>query len=74
MIWLFGIWTLGMLLAPFDTERIVLKKITEYGSIIALGILLGIQFFPRLEDIQQSSTLGLFVSSILAIFGSGRHK
>jgi hypothetical protein len=63
-----------MLLAPFDTERIVLMKITEYGSIIALGILLGIEFFPRLENIQQSSTLGLFVSSILSIFGSGRHK
>ncbi|MGA8842148.1 MAG: hypothetical protein WB511_01050 [Nitrososphaeraceae archaeon] len=74
MIWLFGIWILGMLLAPFDIERTVLKKITEYGSIIALGILLAIQFFPRLEDIQQSSTLGLLVSSILAIFGSGRHK
>jgi hypothetical protein len=63
-----------MLLAPFDTERTVLKKITEYGSIIALGILLRIQFFHRLEDIQQSSTLGLLVSSILAIFGSGRNK
>lgn len=74
MIWLFGIWILGMLLAPFDTERTVLKKITEYGSIIVLGILLGIQFFPKLEDIQQSSTLGILVSSILSIFGSGRHK
>jgi hypothetical protein len=74
MIWLFGIWVLGMLLAPFDSERTVLKKITEYGSIVALGILLGIQFLPQFEDIQQSSTLGILVSSILSIFGSGRHK
>jgi hypothetical protein len=74
MIWLFGIWILGMLLAPFDSDRTVLKKITEYGSIIALGILLAIQFFPILEDIQQSSTLGMMVSSILTVFGSGRHK
>ncbi|HEX9317782.1 MAG TPA: hypothetical protein VF884_02485 [Nitrososphaeraceae archaeon] len=74
MIWLFGVWILGMLLAPFDTERTVLKKITEYGSIVVLGILLGIQFFPRFEDIQQSSTLGILVSSILSIFGSGRQK
>jgi hypothetical protein len=49
MIWLFGIWVLGMLLAPFDSERTVLKKITEYGSIVALGILLGIQFLPSLK-------------------------
>lgn len=74
MVWLFGIWVLGMLLAPFDSERTVLKKITEYGSIVALGILLGIQFLPQFEDIQQSSTLGILVSSILSIFGSGRHK
>jgi hypothetical protein len=35
---------------------------------------LGIQFLPQFEDIQQSSTLGILVSSILSIFGSGRHK
>jgi hypothetical protein len=74
MIWLFGIWILGMLLAPFDAERTVIKKITEYGSIVILGILLAIQLAPKLEDIQQSSTLGIMVSSILAVFGSGRHK
>ena len=39
MIWLFGIWILGILLAPFDKERTLLKKITEYGAIIALGII-----------------------------------
>ena len=32
MIWLYGIWILGMLLAPFDKHRTVLKKVTEYGS------------------------------------------
>jgi hypothetical protein len=74
MIWLVGIWILGMLLAPFDKERTLLKKITEYGSIIALGIILAIEFLPRFEDFQQSSTLGMLVSSILSIFGSGRQK
>jgi hypothetical protein len=74
MIWLFGIWILGMLLAPFDTDKTILKKITEYGSIIALGVLLAIQFFPISQSIQQSSTLGMLVSSILTVFGSGRHK
>lgn len=62
MIWLFGIWILGILLAPFDKERTLLKKIIEYG------------FLPRFEDFQQSSTLGMLVSSILSIFGSGRQK
>lgn len=74
MIWLFGIWILGMLLAPFDSDRTVLKKITEYGSIMALGVLLAIPFFPFSESIKQSSTLGMLVSSILTVFGSGRHK
>ena len=74
MIWLFGIWILGMLLAPIDKQRTLLKKITEYGSIIALGIILAIEFIPRFEDFQQSSTLGMLVSSILSIFGSGRQK
>jgi hypothetical protein len=74
MIWLFGIWILGMLLAPIDKQRTKLKKITEYGSIIALGIILAIEFIPRLEEVQQSSTLGMLVSSILSIFGSGRQK
>lgn len=63
-----------MLLAPFDTQRTVLKKITEYTSILALGILLGIQFLSRFEGIQQTSTLGILVSSILSIFGLDRHK
>jgi len=37
MFWLFGVWILGMLLAPFNKEHTILKKVTEYGSIVALG-------------------------------------
>jgi len=74
MIWLFEIWILDMLLAPFNKERTLLKKIPEYGSIIALVIILAIEFFPRFEDFQQSWTLGMWVSSILSLFGSGRQK
>ena len=35
MIWLFGIWILGMLLAPFNKEKTILKKVTPvwfFGS------------------------------------------
>lgn len=30
IIWLFGTWIMGILLAPFNSERTLLKKITEY--------------------------------------------
>lgn len=73
MIWLFGIWILGMLLAPFNKEKTLLKKITEYGALVGLGILLTAHFLPSLQQYQQSFTLGMIVSSILSIFGSGRH-
>jgi hypothetical protein len=74
MIWLFGIWILGILLAPFDKERTRLKKIIEYGAIIALGIILAIELMPRFEVFQQSSTLGMLLSSIFSVFGAGRQK
>jgi hypothetical protein len=74
MIWLVGIWILGMLLAPFDKERTLLKKYYRIWVDIALGIILAIEFLPRFEDFQESSTLGMLVSSILSIFGSGRQK
>ncbi len=73
MIWLFGIWILGMLLAPFNKEKTLLKKITEYGALAALGILLTAHFIPSLQPFQQSFTLGMIVSSVLSIFGAGRH-
>jgi hypothetical protein len=44
MIWLFGVWILGMLLAPFNKEQTILKKVTEYGAMVALGILLTAHF------------------------------
>ena len=74
MIWLFGIWILGTLLAPFDKERTRLKKITEYGAIIALGIIMAIELIPRFELVQHSSILGMLLSSILSVFGAGRQK
>ncbi len=73
MIWLFGIWILGMLLAPFNKEKTLLKKITEYGALVSLGVLLTAHFIPSLQPLQQSFTLGMMVSSVLSIFGSGRH-
>ena len=34
IVWLFGIWILGMLLAPFNKEKTILKKVTQYGSLV----------------------------------------
>jgi hypothetical protein len=74
MIWLFGIWILGMLLAPFNRDRTILKKVTEYGSLVALGTLLTAHFIPFLQEFQSSYTVGMMVTSILSLFGSGRDK
>ena len=49
MIWLFGVWILGMLLAPFNKERTILKKVTEYGAMVALGALLTAHFIPIIQ-------------------------
>jgi len=73
MTWLFGIWILGMLLAPFDKDMILVKKITQYGSIVALGALLTVHFIPTFEQFGDSYTIGMMVSSILGIFGAGRN-
>ena len=73
MIWLFGVWILGMLLAPFDKEMMLVKKITQYGSIIALGALLTAHFIPTFQEFGNSYTIGMMVSSILGIFGAGRN-
>lgn len=74
MVWLFGTWVLGMLLAPLNSERTTLKKITEYGSITAVGALLTAHFIPMTEQFGSSYTLGMMVSSITGIFGAGRQK
>lgn len=76
MIWLFGMWIIGMVLAPFSKERTLFKQITEYGSIAALGGFLAIQIvpLPEFEVYDSSSTLGMILSSILATFGGGRVK
>jgi hypothetical protein len=76
MIWLFGMWIIGMVLAPFSKERTVFKKITEYGGIAALGGFLAMQVIPlpELQVYDSSSGLGMIFSSILATFGGGRIK
>jgi hypothetical protein len=73
-IWLLGTWILGMLLAPFNSERTLLKKITEYGSIAALGAFFGLHFIPQFSDLSSAYTAGTIGSSILSVFGGGRAK
>jgi hypothetical protein len=72
MVWLFGMWVLGMLLAHLNKQMTTLKRITEYGSLVALGALLTAHFISSLQTLQQSYTLGMSVSSILGLFGAGR--
>lgn len=74
MIWLFGMWVLGMLLAPFNRDRTVLKQVAEYGSLVALGALLTVHFIPAFQEFGSSTTLGMMVSSVIGMFGSGRAK
>jgi hypothetical protein len=74
MVWLFGTWVLGMLLAPFNQDRTTLKKITEMGSLVALGALLTAHFIPLTGQFGSSYTLGMMVSSITGIFGAGRQR
>jgi hypothetical protein len=76
MIWLLGMWIIGMVLAPFSKERTLFKKLTEYGSIAALGGFIALQIIPipALEVYDSSSGLGMILSSILASFGGGRTK
>jgi hypothetical protein len=74
MIWLFGVWILGMLLAPFNKDRATLKKITEYGALVALGVLLTAHFIPYLQEYQSSYTVSMMVTSILSLFGAGRDR
>jgi hypothetical protein len=76
MIWLFGMWIIGMVLAPFSKERTLFKKITEYGGIAALGGFLAMLVIPlpELQVYDSSSGVGMIFSSILATFGGGRIK
>src|SRR6185503_1437047 len=74
MIWLFGMWILGMLLAPFNRDRKILKQVAEYGSLVALGALLTVHFIPAFQEFGSSTTLGMMVSSVMGLFGSGRAK
>lgn len=72
MIWLFGTWILGMLLAPVNMEKTFLKKLSQYGGIAALGVFFSLHFIPEFEELGSAYTAGMMVSSILAVFGGGR--
>jgi hypothetical protein len=74
MIWLFGVWILGMLLAPFNKTHTTLKKVTEYGALVALGTLLTAHFIPFLQEYQSSYTVSMMVTSVLSLFGAGRDR
>ncbi|MEW5839863.1 hypothetical protein [Nitrososphaera sp.] len=74
MIWLFGTWIFGMMLAPFNSERTTLKKITEYGSIAGLGAFFALHFVPGFAELQNAYTAGMIGTSILSVFGGGRVK
>jgi len=72
IVWLFGIWILGMLLAPFNKEKTILKKVTQYGSLVTVSILLVVSLIPQLQEYGQPFALGAIISSLMSIFGSGR--
>lgn len=72
MIWLFGVWILGMLLAPFSKEKTILKKVTQYGGLVAVGSLLVASLIPQLQVYGQSFAMGAIISSLMSIFGAGR--
>jgi hypothetical protein len=77
MIWLFGVWILGMLLAPFNKTHTTLKKVTEYGALVALGTLLTAyfaHFIPFLQEYQSSYTVSMMVTSVLSLFGASRDR
>ncbi|HXV87621.1 MAG TPA: hypothetical protein VD710_00850 [Nitrososphaeraceae archaeon] len=74
MIWLFGVWILGMLLAPFNKDHTTLKKVTEYGALVALGTLLTAHFIPFLQEYESSYTVSMMVTSVLSLFGAGRDR
>jgi len=63
-----------MLLAPFNRDMTILKKIAEYGSLVALGALLIAHFIPAFQEYGSSYTLGMMVSSVMGLFGAGRGK
>jgi hypothetical protein len=56
------------------TRRELLKKITEYGTLVALGTLLTAHFIPFLQEFESSYTIGMMVSSVLSLFGGGRDR
>lgn len=74
MIWLFGTWILGMLLAPFSSENTLLKKLAQYGGIAALGAFFTLHFIPQFVQLGSAYTAGMMLSSIMAVFGGGRSK
>ena len=72
LIWLFDIWILGMLLTPFNKEKTILKKVTQYGSLVAVCILLIASLIPQLHEYGQPFAIGAIINSLMSIFGAGR--
>jgi hypothetical protein len=73
MIWLFGVWILGMLLAPFNKEHTTLKKVTEYGALCIRNFIY-CTFYSILQEYQSSYTVSMMVTSVLSLFGAGRDR
>lgn len=65
---------IGYATAPFDKHRTVLKKVTEYGAMVALGILLTAHFIPFLQEYESSYTVSMIKTRILSMFGAGRDR
>lgn len=74
MIWLFGTWILGMLLAPINSEKTLLKKMAQYGGIAALGAFFSLHFIPGFAEMGEAYTAGMMISSIVSVFGGGRQR
>ena len=64
----------GYASCPFNKEHTALKKVTEYGTLVALGTLITAHFIPYLQEYQSSYTVSMMVTSFLSLFGAGRDR
>jgi len=48
------------------------KKVTQYGSLEAVSILLVASLIPQLQEYGQPFAMGAIISSLMGIFGAGR--
>ena len=68
------IWSMVLcdVFSPFNTQKPIYRKLTEYGGLISLSILMVIHFIPEIQQIQDSLSVGVLISSFLSVFGAGR--